>query len=199
MNISVENIFNRAAEDARGRVDSVISAAQDGVERAGDWVTKGKTPVRRISDLTLRLANISHKTTEKLVRHQTKTMESSLDAAGARLKAVARAESFSALMKTQANLLPATTSRIADNLRGTVTIMGDAANDVGSAVRSTVTEFRTGTAKTVRKTAKSAKKTAKKKATATKKKAAKKTRKTAKKVAKKARQVETGTRTASAA
>lgn len=192
MNISVENIFNRAAEDARGRVESVISAAQDGVERAGDWVTKGKTPVRRFSDMTLRLANISHKTTEKLVKHQTKTVESTLDAAGARLKAAARAESLSALMKTQANLIPATTSRVVDNVRGTVTIFGDAAGDVGEVVKSTVTDFR-------QKAVKPAKKTAKKKAAKTKKKAAKKTRRTATKVAKKARQVETGGTSSAAA
>jgi phasin family protein len=190
MNINVENIFNRAAEDARGRVESVISAAQDGVERAGDWVTKGKTPVRRISDMTLRLANISHKATEKLVKHQTKTVESTLDAAGARLKAAARAESLSALVKTQANLLPATTSRIVDNLRGTYTIMGDAAEDVGEVVKNTVTNFREEAVEPV-------KKTAKKKASKAKKKAAKKTRRTANKVAKKARKVQTrGTRAA---
>ncbi|WP_405239026.1 phasin family protein [Lentisalinibacter orientalis] len=192
MNISVENIFNRAAEDARGRVESVISAAQDGVERAGDWVTKGKTPVRRISDMTLRLATISHKTTEKLVKHQTKTVESTLDAAGARLKAAARAESLGALVKTQANLIPATTSRVVDNVRGTVTIFGDAAEDVGEVVKSTVTDFR-------QKAVKPAKKTAKKKAAKTKKKAAKKTRRTATKVAKKARQVETGGTSSAAA
>ncbi|HZX25056.1 MAG TPA: TIGR01841 family phasin [Woeseiaceae bacterium] len=192
MNISVENIFNRAAEDARGRVESVISAAQDGVERAGDWVTKGKTPVRRISDMTLRLANISHKTTEKLVKHQTKTVESTLDAAGARLKAAARAESLGALVKTQANLVPATTSRVVDNVRGTVTIFGDAAEDVGEVVKSTVTDFR-------QKAVKPAKKTAKKKAAKTKKKAAKKTRRTATKVAKKARKVETGGTSSAAA
>ena len=192
MNISVENIFNRAAEDARGRAESVISAAQDGVERAGDWVTKGKTPVRRISDMTLRLANISHKTTEKLVKHQTKTVESTLDAAGARLKAAARAESLGALVKTQANLIPATTSRVVDNVRGTVTIFGDAAEDVGEVVKSTVTDFR-------QKAVKPAKKTAKKKAAKTKKKAAKKTRRTATKVAKKARKVETGGTSSAAA
>jgi len=192
MNISVENIFNRAAEDARGRAESVISAAQDGVERAGDWVTKGKTPVRRISDMTLRLANISHKTTEKLVKHQTKTVESTLDAAGARLKAAARAESLGALVKTQANLVPATTSRVVDNVRGTVTIFGDAAEDVGEVVKSTVTDFR-------QKAVKPAKKTAKKKAAKTKKKAAKKTRRTATKVAKKARKVETGGTSSAAA
>jgi len=192
MNISVENIFNRAAEDARGRAESVISAAQDGVERAGDWVTKGKTPVRRISDMTLRLANISHKTTEKLVKHQTKTVESTLDAAGARLKAAARAESLGALVKTQANLIPATTSRVVDNVRGTVTIFGDAAEDVGEVVKTTVTDFR-------QKAVKPAKKTAKKKAAKTKKKAAKKTRRTATKVAKKARKVETGGTSSAAA
>ncbi|MEJ2603042.1 MAG: TIGR01841 family phasin [Gammaproteobacteria bacterium] len=140
--------------------------------------------------MTLRLANISHKATEKLVKHQTKTVESTLDAAGARLKAAARAESLSALVKTQANLLPATTSRIVDNLRGTYTIMGDAAEDVGEVVKNTVTNFREEAVEPV-------KKTAKKKASKAKKKAAKKTRRTANKVAKKARKVQTrGTRAA---
>lgn len=172
MKSRIENTFSRAAESTRERVESVVDLTQNRVERAGELVESGSKPVRKLSAASLALTDISHKTAQKLLKQQAGYIEAGLQAAAARLKAAAHAQSVRELIATQRGYLPAAANRAYSNARDAYGIVADAAQDVRALAGNTVSELRE-TAKPAAKTASRKKSSRTTKTTTTKKTAAK--------------------------
>lgn len=185
MNSRVEASVDRIADRARGRYLSFLHGARSQTEQVAGRVRDGKKPVQTLSKLGVELSSISHRTTTKVVRNQTRLIEHQIDALAGRLHTAARADSLRDLVRDQIRLIPANASQLVEDTRQTFSAVAEAGGEVRDLFAGTVAELRGG----AKKRAKPAKKTAKKK---TAKKAAKKTartaakKKTARKTAKKA-------------
>lgn len=175
MNPKLENTTSRIADEARGRYASLVRQARRRTEFAADRVVMGKKPVKTMSGLGLKLTAISHKTAEKVLQQQTRLVEHQLDALAGRLKAVADARSVGDLVRTQIRLIPKNVSKLAEDTRGTLSIVANAGWEVRDVLKNTIAEFRSVPAR--KKPA--ARKTAAKKAAS-----GKVTKKTAKKASK---------------
>lgn len=172
MNAKFENTMSRIADEARGRYASLVRQARRRTETAADRVVLGKKPVKTMSGLGLKLTAISHKTADKVLQQQTRLVEHQLDALAGRLKAVADARNIKDLVRTQIRLIPQNVSRLAEDTRGTLSIVAGAGLEVRDVLKNTIAELRSVPARrkpVARKkaasksaTAKAAKKTAKK-------------------------------------
>lgn len=167
MNARFENTMSRTADNARGRYARLVKAARQRTESAADRVVLGKKPVKTMSGLGLKLTAISHKTTDQVLKQQTRLVEHQIDAIAGRLKAAADAKSLGELLRTQIRLIPENVSRIASDARDTLSIVAGAGLEVRDVVKGTIYELR-GKAPAARKTSgrkapvkKTARKTAK--------------------------------------
>lgn len=193
MNARFENTMSRIADEARGRYAKLVRQARRRTESAADRVVMGKKPVKTMSGLGLKLTAISHKTADKMLQQQTRLVEHQIDALAGRLKAVADARNVRELVRTQIRLIPQNVSRLAEDTRGTLSIVANAGLEVRDVLKNTVAELRSVPAR--RKPV--ARKTAVKKAAAGKAPKAKAVKSTAKKVSKARRK--TGARKTAAA
>ncbi len=190
MNPKVETSFNRIANRARQRFQSVIGGARSQTVEAANRVESGKKPVRKLSKIGVELTAISHRATAGVVKAQTKMLEHQIDALAGRLHTAARADSLQSLVRDQIRLFPENASRFIEDTRDTFNVvraaggevrslLSDAASDIrGVAKRQTKSSRKTPAKKTTRKAAKKTAKTVKK----TTKTAAKTVKKTARKV-----------------
>ncbi len=183
--MSIENMYSSTAEKARAQAEEVLASAQGRVEQASDWVADRKQPVRKVTDMGLKLSAISHRTTDKLLKQQANVVEGEVDAMADYLKSIAEADDLRGLVREQFSVFPRFTRRALDNTRQTFTILREAGSDVGGIVRTAVTDIRTAPAA---KRAKSAVKKAAGKAGRTTKTTAKKASTKAKVAAEKATQ-----------
>lgn len=142
MNPKFENTMSRIADEARGRYAMLVRQARRRTESAADRVVLGKKPVKTMSGLGLKLTAISHKTTEKVLQQQTRMVEHQIDAFARRLKAVADARNVGDLVRTQIRLIPQNVSRLAEDTRGTLSIVANAGIEVRDVLKNTISELR---------------------------------------------------------
>lgn len=142
MNAKFENTMSRIADEARGRYASLVRQARRRTETAADRVVLGKKPVKTMSGLGLKLTAISHKTADKVLQQQTRLVEHQLDALAGRLKAVADARNIKDLVRTQIRLIPQNVSRLAEDTRGTLSIVAGAGLEVRDVLKNTIAELR---------------------------------------------------------
>lgn len=167
----IENLFNKAAQETRGRVETVVNSTQTQVEKASKLVADGKKPVRRATDMGLSLNDIYYRTARDLLKLQARSIETNIDALAARLREAARAGSFRELLDIPRAAVPAAANRTITDVQGAFSIVRSAAGDVAGVVTS-ITEKPKKKAASKRSTAskstsrkKSAKTTAKKRTT----------------------------------
>ncbi len=99
--MTIENSMSRIAEGTRGRYDQLISGAQKRANEAAGRVSRGKKPVKTLSQLGLKISAVSHRTADKIVKQNTKLVENQLDAFVERLQAAASANNVRDLVSTQ--------------------------------------------------------------------------------------------------
>ena len=174
MKMQIENSISRIADQARGRYFELLKGARQQTESAAGRVIKGKGPVKTVSKLGLKISAVSHRTTDKVLKQQTRMVEHQIDAIAARLHAAATAADIRDFVGTQFRLIPVNVSRFADDARTTLSIVTSAGQEVGKLFKGTVAELR-GKAQP-KKTAKKVVKKASKKKAAAKKAPAKKAR-----------------------
>jgi vacuolar-type H+-ATPase subunit E/Vma4 len=142
MNAKFENTMSRIADEARGRYAKLVRQARRRTESAADRVVLGKKPVKTMSGLGLKLTAISHKTADKVLQQQTRLVEHQIDALAGRLKAVADASNVADLVRTQIRLIPQNVSRLAEDTRGTLSIVANAGVEVRDVLKNTIAELR---------------------------------------------------------
>lgn len=171
MKLQIENSISRIAEKASGRYKDILNGARERTENAAGTVSKGKGPIKVVSNLGLKLTAVSHKTVEQVLKQQTRLVEHQIDAVASGLRAAANAGDLRDLVGTQIRLIPQNASRLASDARDTLSIVSHAGQEIGKLVKGTVAELRgkKQPAKTVKKAAPKTSKKAGKKKTATKK------------------------------
>ncbi len=164
MNSRVESSINRIAEQARGRYAAWLDSARTQTEQAAGRVRKGKKPVKTLSRLGVKLSDVSHRTTTKVLKQQTKMVENQIDAFAGRLKTAAHAETIGDLVRGQIRLIPENTSQFVSDSRAALSIVAEAGSEIRQLIAGSVSELR-GQSETRTRTAKpAAKKPAAKKA-----------------------------------
>ena len=142
MNARVERSLSRIADEAKARYDALLDGARHRTERAAGNVRKGKRPLKTLTKLGVDLSSLSHKTTAKVIRQQTKMMENQLDALASRLRTAAQARSLTDLVRDQIRLIPEDASRFAKDSRATLGIVADAGSNVRDLFGETASELR---------------------------------------------------------
>jgi vacuolar-type H+-ATPase subunit E/Vma4 len=142
MNAKFENTRSRIADEARGRYAKLVRQARRRTESAADRVVLGKKPVKTMSGLGLKLTAISHKTADQVLQQQTRLVDHQIDALVGRLKAVADASNVADLVRTQIRLIPQNVSRLAEDTRGTLSIVANAGVEVRDVLKNTIAELR---------------------------------------------------------
>lgn len=171
MNSQVERSLNRIADEARDRYQALVGSARTRTERAAGSVRKGKKPVQTLSKFGVNVTGISHRTTAKVLKQQSKMVEHQIDAFASRLRTAAQASSLSDLVRGQLRLIPENTALFASDARAALGIVANGGSEMRDLVSGTWAEFRreAPTAASVKKTAKRAKKKAKSTAKSVKK------------------------------
>jgi hypothetical protein len=132
----IENLLNKAAEETRGRVETVVNTTQNQVEKASKLVADGKKPVRRATDMGLTLNDIYYRTARDLLKLQARSVEKNIDALASRLREAAHAGSVRDLLDIPRAAFPAAANRTVNDVRGAFGIVRSAANDVVGVVTS---------------------------------------------------------------
>lgn len=194
MNPRVERSINQIASQARLRYAEMLGSARLQTAQVAGRIKNGKKPVKTLSRLGLKLTDVSHRTTSKVVKQQATLLENQLDALASGLKEASKAQTLRELIRGQARLIPANTARLINDGRQTLSIVAAAGGEVRELFANTVSEIRgkstprkkkrSSTTKATKKTVATARQSASKAKPAGKKPAAKKTRaRTAKKAA----------------
>lgn len=185
MNAQIEQSMNRIADGARGRFRGMIDNARRGGQRAAATVAEGKKPVRTLSGLGLKLSAVSHRTTDRVVKQQTKLTVNQLDAIAERFESAAGATCLRDLVKKQFRITPAQFQRFANDARESFGIILEGGNEAREVVKGAVQELRAKQPKPRTKTARKAPAKKARKKAAAKPVAKKVTKKRAKKVSRK--------------
>lgn len=157
MNPRVESSINRIANQARGRYAAWLDSARSQTAQAAGRVSKGKKPVKTLSRLSVKLSTVSHRTTTKVLKQQTKMVEHQIDALAGRLRTAAHAETIGDLVRGQIRLIPENTSQFVNDSRAAFSIVADAGSQVRQLIAGTVAELRGRTAARPKPTAPKAK------------------------------------------
>lgn len=167
MNSRVERSLDRLTDEARDRYSALVDNARSRTERAAGQVRKGKQPLKTLSRLGVNLTSVSHKTTAKVLKQQTKMVENQIDALASRLRVAASADSVSELIRGQMRMIPEQASQFVADNRAALSIVTGAGGEVRQLMGGTLSELRRGprtTTTTTKKKAKRAARTAKTKA-----------------------------------
>ncbi|MBT8077574.1 MAG: hypothetical protein KJO31_03315 [Gammaproteobacteria bacterium] len=157
--MAIENTMSRFAEKARDQYEGIIAGAQLRANDAATRVSKGKKPVKRLSQLGSDLTAVSHRTTDKVLQQNTKLIEHQIDAVAGRLKAAADARGVRDLVGTQIRMIPEHTALFVGDARDSLKIVANAGSEVKGLLELTFNELR---GRTPRRAKPAAKKTAKK-------------------------------------
>ncbi len=142
MSLQIENSISDIADRVRDRYEDVLRGARRRTETAADRLSKGKKPVRSISRLGVRISGVSHRTTNKLWKQQTKLLEKQIDAVAGRLEAAVGAEDLRDLLETQIRLFPEGTARFADEAREALKLIKGAGGEIRELVKDAVAELK---------------------------------------------------------
>lgn len=194
MNPRVERSINQIATQARLRYAAMLGTARTQTAQVAGRIKNGKKPVKTLSRLGLKLTDLSHRTTAKVVKQQSALIENQIDALAGSLREASKARTLRELVRGQVRRIPENAAQLFSDSRETLSIVAAAGGEVRELLVGTVTEIRKApgkasrgrksTTRAAKKTATSVRKTANKAKTAAKKPAAKKTRaKAAKKAA----------------
>ena len=163
MNAKIQESISRIADEARNRYTALLSVVRKQTAAAAGTVSKGKGPLKVVSNFGLKLTAVSHKTADKVLKQQVKLIGNQIDAAAGRLQAAASSTDLRDLISTQFRLIPQNVSRFTEDARDTLVIVSGARQEVGQLVKGTVAELK-GAAKPAKAAPKTTKKAARKKA-----------------------------------
>lgn len=142
MNPRVQRSIDRIAGQARLRYSAWLASARTQTRQAAGRVRDGKKPVKTLSRLGVKLSDVSHRTTSKVLKQQAKLVEHQIDALAVRLHSAARAENLGDLLRTQLRLIPANASQLLTDGREALSIVAGAGSEVRELVAGTVAELR---------------------------------------------------------
>ncbi|MEX1265543.1 MAG: hypothetical protein WEA08_01390 [Woeseia sp.] len=162
MNPQLEASIDRIQDRARGRYQHLLEGARSRTEQAAGRIGGGKKPLNTLSNLSIKLSGVSHRTTDTLLRHNTKLLENQLDVIALRFSKAAEARSVRDLIGTQLGLVPEQVGRLATDTRASLGIVLKAGSEARELLKGTVSELRGVRTTPARKPArkKAAKKTA---------------------------------------
>ncbi|MEX0709368.1 MAG: hypothetical protein WD078_15535 [Woeseia sp.] len=162
MNPQLEASIDRIQDRARGRYQHLLEGARSRTEQAAGRIGGGKKPLNTLSNLSIKLSGVSHRTTDTLLRHNTKLLENQLDVIALRFSKAAEARSVRDLIGTQLGLVPEQIGRLATDTRASLGIVLKAGSEARELLKGTVSELRGVRTTPARKPArkKAAKKTA---------------------------------------
>lgn len=170
MNPQLEASIDRIQHRARGRYQQLLDGARNRTEQAAGRIGSGKKPLHTLSNLGIKLSGVSHRTTDTLLRHNTKLLENQLDVIALRFSKAADARSVRDLIGTQLGLVPEQVGRLASDTRASLGIVLKAGSEARELFKGTVSELRGArTAKATKPARKPARKKAAKKSAAGKK------------------------------
>lgn len=155
MNPRAESSINRIADQARGRYTAWLDSARAQTEQAAGRVRKGKKPVKALSRLGVKLSDVSHRTTAKVLKQQAKMVENQIDAFAGRLRTAAQAKTIGDLVRGQIRLIPENASQFVTDSRVAISIVAGAGSEARQLIAGGVSELR-GRTQTRTRTAKPA-------------------------------------------
>ena len=144
MNPRLESSINRIAEQARIRYAAMLDAARSQTEQAAGLIRNGKKPVKTLSRFGVKLTDVSHRATAKVVKQQTALVEHQIDALASGLRVAANAEGLGDLVRGQFRRIPANASQLLTDSRATLSIVAEAGGEVRQLLAGTVAELRGG-------------------------------------------------------
>ncbi|MEO0421700.1 MAG: TIGR01841 family phasin [Pseudomonadota bacterium] len=115
----------------RGSVVRVRGA----LNRTAGLVASAKGPTQRIGSAGLKINEVAHDGIDQLVRHQVQVVEGIVDESAQRLQLAAQAGSLSTLVNEQVSMLPQTRTRVVNDVRTTIGILGNTQAKMTAAVR----------------------------------------------------------------
>lgn len=142
MNPRVERSVNRIASQARLRYLAMLGSARSQTAEVAGRVKNGKKPVKTLSRLGLKLSDVSHRTTAKVVKQQSALLENQIDALATGLRQASKARSLRELLRGQVRLIPGNAATLLNDSRQTVSIVAKAGGEVRNLLVDTVSEFR---------------------------------------------------------
>ena len=153
MKSRIDNLARAAVDQPRHIGAVIVKALRQGTRQAATYVAGAKTPVRKVATTGLRLNAISHKSLEKLVKHQLSTFEAAVEDGAQRLTAAAEADDLRALLSEQVARLPATRKRVVGEARKTLAILVDTGMELRDLVKAPRKTARKASKRTTKKTA----------------------------------------------
>lgn len=179
MTTPVEKWVKPVVDMTTNAATNALAATRQAAVTGAKLIAEAKQPIHVVTDSSLKLNKITHKSIARLVNVQSHAIEGTVLAAAKRLETAANAHSVNELVNDQVALMPVTRERIVHDVREALDVLGDTRDELRALVNDTVAEFGRSPRAT---TAKPRKRTVRKTATAQRS-----TKKTAKKTAKKAR------------
>jgi hypothetical protein len=182
MNNPVQQFVRPLVDSSVRAVTNTLGGSRDLAVSGAHWFAKGRRPVHLVTESSLRLNTITHKSVARLLNVQAEMVEGTLVAMAKRLETAANAHSIRELLNDQVALLPAMRERFTGDARKALNVMTDTGEDIRKLVTQTVTDLRSEGKTTVKTAASKAKKKTRrvsKKVGSTTKRAAAKTRKSA--------------------
>lgn len=79
MNPQLDASIDRIRHRARGRYRQLLDSARSRTEQAAGRIGGGKKPLHTLSNLGIKLSGVSHRTTDTLLKHNTRLLENQLD------------------------------------------------------------------------------------------------------------------------
>ena len=142
MNPQIQESISQIAEKAGDRYATLLADARQQTRNVAKRVKKGKSPVKTLSKLGLKLSRVSHKTVDGVLRQQTKMMNNQIDALADNLQVAAKATGLRDLVETQIRRVPENTAILVHDLRETLRVAAGAGEGVREAYGDTVAELR---------------------------------------------------------
>lgn len=142
MSPQLEASIDRIQHRARGRYQQLLDNVRSRTEQAAGRIGGGKKPLHTLSNLGIKLSGVSHRTTDALLRHNTKLLENQLDVIALRFRKAADARSVRDLIGTQLGLVPEQVGRLASDTRASLGIVVKAGSEARELLKGTVSELR---------------------------------------------------------
>lgn len=141
MIVNIEKFARDLRSEYSLLADRAVQRLRDVTLETAELVSKGKGPIRRLADTSIKLNRISHEGVERLVKRQAAFVEGTLDDGARRLEMAARADSIKVLLGDQIARLPESRDFAVSNARETIEIVRGTGTEISHIVRGALKDL----------------------------------------------------------
>jgi phasin family protein len=137
----IEQIADNLKAESRLLADRAVAGLRSaGLETAG-LISRTKRPVHVVTDTSLKINNLTHKSIEKLVKQQARMLDDLIDGSVQRLEMASRAKTVKTLVDGQISTLPKSRDHAVSNARKTVALVRDTGESFGDLFKDVVVDI----------------------------------------------------------